>query len=66
MNVSELIEELKKYDPNTIVVVRGYEDGCNEIKEVSPTKVRPYPDPTWYYGEYEDHEEGQTAAVYLK
>jgi hypothetical protein len=39
MNVGELIEELKKYDPNLIVATDGYEGGVTDNVAVSVTTV---------------------------
>ena len=56
MKVKELIEELQKFDPETIVVVDGYETGFDEIKEVhliDKLKKLP-PEKAYYDGEYQE------------
>jgi hypothetical protein len=52
MNASELIALLKQLPPDTKILVRGYEDGYNDIIELKPVRVQHNPDADWYYGEY--------------
>lgn len=52
MTSKEVITELQKLPPATKVVVRGYEDGYNDILALKPVKIKPMPDSEWYYGEY--------------
>ena len=57
MKVKELIEQLQKLDPDTIVLVDGYEGGyaipvtMKQIDVSGPFKRE------WYYGEYDDYKE---------
>jgi hypothetical protein len=59
MKVKELIEILQKEDPETLVLVDGYEGGYASIdsiceKYVGEPRVR-----EWYYGEYDNYKEGE-------
>ena len=54
MKVKALIEELKKHDLDKQVVVRGYEDGYNDILNIDEIIIFPNPgQKNWYCGEYE-------------
>lgn len=53
MTAKELIIELQKLAPNTKVVIRGYEDGYNDILELNPVKIKEVHESNWYDGEYE-------------
>ena len=59
MKARELIEELQKLDPDTIVLVNGYEGGyavpvgTKQIDVCGPFKRE------WYYGEYDDCKEDE-------
>lgn len=54
MKVKELIEELQKFDPETEVVVDGYETGYDKITELYPVKAfkRENFEKAWYDGDY--------------
>lgn len=54
MNAQELISLLEKYPSETKIVVRGYEDGYNDIDELKHRKIMHQPKAKWYYGEYAD------------
>jgi len=54
MTVAELIEQFKKIPPDTKIVIRGYEDGYNDINKLRTIKIRPNENAHWYLGEYED------------
>ena len=43
MKVKALIEELKKHDPDKQVVIRGYEDGYNDILKIYEINIFPNP-----------------------
>jgi hypothetical protein len=60
MKIKELIEQLKKYDPEMLVVVRGYESGWDDIdiiKEQILIELK-YND-SWYEGKYSHFQEKQ-------
>ena len=68
MKVKELIEILQKEDPETLVLVDGYEGGyaipvgTKQIEVCGPFKR------DWYYGEYDDCREEElfkTKAILL-
>lgn len=55
MNIKELIEKLKQFDPETLVVVDGYEKGLDDINNIKKTIIRlnPQPQPEyWDQGKY--------------
>jgi hypothetical protein len=59
MKAKELIETLQKLDPETLVLVNGYEDGytiptgTKQMEVCGPFKR------AWYYGEYDDCKEDE-------
>jgi len=55
MTAQELIIHLKTLPPDTKVVVRGYEDGYNDILKVRTVKIKPNENSNWYDGEYIDN-----------
>lgn len=54
MTASELIQHLKALPPDTKIVIRGYEDGYNDILKLRTIKIKPDKNSHWYLGEYED------------
>jgi hypothetical protein len=71
MKVKELIELLKKENPEQKVVVNGYEGGYDELDSLqyvcislNPDKLKE-PDKLWYYGDYEEciYVEGEEMAI---
>lgn len=60
MNAEELIEELKKVPPKTMVVISGYEGGLNEVSTVEAVKIRLNVNDAWYYGKHEHAVFGDT------
>lgn len=55
MKVKELIEELSKVDPEAMVIVRGYEDGYDEVDHVGDSKpIALNVHKEWYYGKHDD------------
>lgn len=63
MTVKELIEELSKHSENLRVVVRGYEDGVDDIKKIKVVKLklntRADTEREWYYGEHSVTEDNE-------
>lgn len=55
MTVRELTEYLLREDPDTEVLVNGYEDGFDPISRVCHKFVKPHSNPAWYYGKYEEN-----------
>lgn len=56
MTVAELIIGLNQAPPNAKVIVRGYENGYNDILKLRSLFVRQNPEANWYDGEYEESE----------
>lgn len=70
MTVKELINELQQLPPDIRIIIRGYEDGYNDILRIIPRIIIPHPEQKAdYYGEYTDagrkHETGVINAVEL-
>ncbi len=53
MTAQELIIELQKIPSNTKIVVRGYENGYNDILNLKPVKIKLNTSTNWYDGEYD-------------
>lgn len=53
MTVAELIEKLKKFPPDLLVVTDGYEEGYDSIKSVSEINLIEAEKKEWYLGKYE-------------
>ncbi len=54
MKVKEVIAELQNHNPDTPVVIRGYESGFNRVLEVHTVDIVPNAtQENWYDGEYE-------------
>ena len=51
MTAQELIQHLQTLPPNTKIVVRGYEDGYNDILKLRPVKIKPNPSAYTWDGE---------------
>lgn len=60
MTAQELINHLQNLPPETKVVVRGYEDGYNDILKLRPVKIKPNENSHWYDGEYADSKDDDT------
>lgn len=54
MTANELIQHLQQLPPDTRIVIRGYEDGYNDILQLKPVKIKPKENADWYDGEYTD------------
>lgn len=52
MTAKELINLLQELPPEIKIVVRGYEEGYNDIQQLKPLKLRKKMNAKWYYGEY--------------
>ena len=53
MNVKQLIEKLSAYDPETMVIVSGYEGGVDEAEYAADVKIKLNVYTEWYYGKHE-------------
>ncbi len=73
MTAQELIEALSQFDPETPVVVRGYESGYNDVFDVTPLSLQLNVNTKWYYGAHSTNDEQRdplpdvpmTGVVYL-
>ena len=54
MKVKQLIEKLQTLDPETMVVVSGYEGGVHEADTTEIIKIALNVNTSWYYGEHEE------------
>jgi len=54
MTVQELIQHLEKLDPNTRVIIRGYEGGYNDITNIADIPIKLNVNTAWYYGVHEE------------
>ena len=63
MKVKELIEELKKLDPELMVVVDGYEGGVSELNTCGETTVKLDVNSEWWYGKHEECDPSYDDAV---
>lgn len=61
MTVKELMDALKYMDKDAVVVMPGYEGGYTKVRMTILTYMVDYPNPAWYYGEYEEADEGLSA-----
>ena len=52
MTAKELVTLLQAQPPEIKVVIRGYEDGYNDIQQLKPVKLRQDINAKWYYVEY--------------
>jgi len=53
MKVKDLIEKLQRYDPETMVVVNGYEGGVDTCTSCKEVRVMFNINKEWYYGNHE-------------
>ena len=54
MKVKQLIEILQQYDPETRVVIPGYEGGFKDVAYVSENDLALNVHDEWWYGSHED------------
>ena len=55
MTAAELIQSLQQLPPDTRIIIRGYEEGYNDILRLIPRKIIPHPEQNRdYYGEFTD------------
>ena len=53
MTVRELIHELRKHNPDSRVVARGYEGGVEEVRNCFAVTIALNVNTAWYYGPHE-------------
>lgn len=54
MTAQQLIQLLQNLPSTTKIVVRGYEDGYNDILKLIEVKIKNNIESDWYNGEYEE------------
>ena len=54
MTIQELIEKLKTFPPDIKVVVRGYEDGYNDISDIREVAIKLNASEYWWDGQHGD------------
>lgn len=54
MTAQQLIHHQQTLPPNTKIVVRGYEDGYNDILQLKEVNIKLNPNAYTWEGEYED------------
>ena len=57
MTASELIRKLNDLPPETKIVIRGYENGYNDIMLLKDKKITINKERNWWDGEYIDSKE---------
>jgi len=66
MTAQQLIDILSAFQPETPVVVSGYESGYNPVAGVHVRRLVPVPNAAWYEGQLDHHEsDDEEGAVYL-
>lgn len=63
MTAQELIQHLQTLPPDTKIVIRGYEDGYNDILKLKEVKIKTKADASWYDGEYESSNDADAIAA---
>ena len=63
MKVQELIEALKQFPGDMLVLTDGYEGGFEEIRFPKIVEVKHEPKKPYYEGEYQDAEEKSGASM---
>lgn len=69
MTVKQLIEKLQQYNPETMVVVNGYEGGVNACSVCREELIKLGVNSEWYYGNHEitnDEEDFDCNAVLIQ
>jgi hypothetical protein len=65
MTVKDLITLLGEFDPNLNIVVRGYEDGFDDVTGASIVTLRLAANPEEYYGRHSKSEDTTGKAALL-
>ncbi len=65
MTVKELIEKLKSYPANRLVLVDGYEGGFSEISSVENLKVKLNVNSESYNGPHDESPEADTEVLVI-
>lgn len=65
MKVNELIALLSQMPADADVVVKGYEEGVDDVIEVTLLQIRRDVHEEWYNGKHEIDDTGDVRAVFL-
>jgi len=66
MTVNDLIKKLSELPHDAMVVVRGYEDGVNEVNSIVECNVKPFSQGNdWFYGSLEISKNDGERAVFI-
>jgi len=66
MTVADLVAKLNTIPHDTIVVVRGYEDGVNEADRIMECRIAPFSQGSdWFYGSFEISQGDGREAVFI-
>jgi hypothetical protein len=67
MKVKDLIKELQNQNPESTVVIDGYEGGVDDIDIIKPIKINlnVRKKHQWYYGKHEVSKDEGVDALYL-
>ena len=65
MTIQELIGLLANYPPGMRVVVRGYEDGYNDIDTIKEVSIILNANEEWYYGTHADSRDDSSVQALL-
>lgn len=61
MTVKELKQNLNSFPDHTVVVVRGYEGGYNDISSLRTVNIKTKKNSHWYDGEYYDSDDAENS-----
>lgn len=53
MKIKDLIEILSQFNPETRVIVAGYEGGFNDLTSIKPIQIKLNVNKKWYYGAHD-------------
>jgi hypothetical protein len=65
MRVHELITVLSMMSQDAVVVVKGYEEGVDDVADVKLVQIHKDVYKEWYYGKHEIDDAGSVQAVFL-
>lgn len=65
MKVNELVALLSQMPANADVVVKGYEDGVDDVANVKLVRIRKDVYKEWYYGRHAIENPGDAQAVLI-
>jgi len=65
LTVDKLINKLKSYPKNSLILVDGYEDGMDAVLDIKNIKVKYDDSRKWYYGPFEEVTDSKLEAIKL-